>query len=130
VNRERHKFWAAYIHDVQGRMLLGNWDIDLRREPTRNDNAEATVMFRGCAHEARLFLSGEFDGNTRAEQRHTLVHELLHLHPLLGHLDMQFGGREDWPALHDAHVSHEEFVVEDLARIIAPSMPLPPKVKP
>jgi hypothetical protein len=111
-------------------MLLGNWDIDLRREPPPKEDSQAAVSFRGCSHVARVFLSDDFDDLTRTKQRETIVHELvhLHLHPLLGHLDVQFGGRTDWPALHDAHVSHEEFVVDDLARIIAPTLPLPPRV--
>jgi hypothetical protein len=122
MNRERHRYWSAYIADVQGRMLA-----------FARGRADATVAFRGPAHAVRIYLSEDFDANTRAAQRETIVHELLHCHlnPLDSHLALQV---KHWEAgsvmaAKAGHRSHEEYVVDDLARIIAPSMPLPPKVK-
>jgi hypothetical protein len=143
VNRDRHRYWSAYIADVQGRMLLRNWNVVLEREAVKQprvhhaDADEAVAASVDCLpgrREATVKLHERFDDYSRAEQRHIVVHELLHLH-LAGmktHLVKQFG---DWEGgvrltLYNAHISHEEYAVDDLARIIAPSMPLPPKVKP
>jgi hypothetical protein len=80
---------------------------------------------------ARIYLHKDFDSYTRAEQRHYIVHELVHPHlsPLWFHLEMQSSGDEG-RRITISHISHEEYAVDDLARIIAPSMPLPSKVKP
>jgi hypothetical protein len=135
MNRERHKFWESYLHDLQKRMLLGHWKLILwRKRPSGADeNAAAGVVCQGSGHQAFIFLNEEFDAATRTEQREVIVHELVHLHlfPMRDHLHKQFGDWTDaWPVLRDAHLSHEEYAVDDLARIIAPSLPLPPKVKP
>jgi hypothetical protein len=132
MNRERHRYWSAYIADVQKRMLLGHWYIALNQKPSENGSA-ASVSPRDGAHEALIWVSAGFDSYTRDAQRHAIVHELLHLHlaPLRYHLEMQGGrkkGEENVRArIERGHVSHEEYAVDDLARIIAPHMPLPPK---
>jgi hypothetical protein len=135
VNRERHAYWSAYIADVQKRMLLAHWDIVLDRRSSENGSG-ASVTPRDGAHEAHIWVSAAFDSYTRDTQRHCIVHELVHLHlaPLGYHLEMQGGrkkGEENVRArIERGHTSHEEYAVDDLARIIAPHMPLPPKVKP
>jgi hypothetical protein len=130
----RRKYWQSYIADLQGRMLLGNWDIVLRPEPPpAGDYAGAQVVFRDSTREVRMYLSGKFDGFTRTEQRRCIVHELVHVHlfPLAYHLGIQCGSHEsekvERECIECGHGSHEEFAVDDLARIIAPHMPLPVK---
>jgi hypothetical protein len=134
VNRERHRYWQAYIADLQERMLLADWIVSLRREPTVSPDAGASVEVLNGRRKAHIWLCEDFDDCTRATQRHAVVHELmhLHLHPLQYHLQMQGGNREDQVDVRArilrGHRSHEEYAVDDLARIIAPHMPLPPKV--
>lgn len=132
MNRERHQYWASYIADVQGRMLLANWNVELVRPPARSSDGAVVVCIPGQC-EARIRLNKNFDDFTRAEQRHFIVHELVHLHvqPFEYHLEMQNGGANDSNRYQvmAGHHSHEEYAVDQLARIIAPSMPLPPKVK-
>jgi hypothetical protein len=137
VNRERHRYWSAYIAELADRMLLGHWDIDLSRKNPDDPDAGAGVDFLHGRHKATICLHKRFDDYPRAEQRHIVVHELAHLHlaPLRYHLTYQLGGGNDCEQqqrvrVEAGHTTHEEFAVDDLARIIAPSMPLPPKVKP
>lgn len=135
MNRERHKFWESYIRDVQKRMLLAHWNVVLEREPTDIPGACASVEILDGRHEARIRLREGFDRYTPVEQRHFVVHELVHLHlaPLAYHLERQGGWKKgeenERERISRGHSSHEEYAVDDLARIIAPSMPLPPKVK-
>jgi hypothetical protein len=135
VNRERHKYWSAYIADLQGRMRLGQWDIELVRKPAE-DGASASMSDVPGRHRACIWLCKDFDSSyTRYEQRNAVVHELVHLHlaPLEYHLEVQNGKvdeeAEERQRIHKGHRSHEEYAVDDLTRIIAPSMPMPSKVR-
>ena len=137
MNRERHRYWESYIHDLQGRMLLADWKIELKRGYGCNDERGLSeVDFAGPKCYAWITLGKDFEDFVRTEQRHAIVHELLHVHlqPLGGHLIAQLGSSEDEARergrILRGHMSHEEYAVDDLARIIAPHMPLPPKVKP
>src|ERR1700722_1209709 len=118
-------------------MLLADWNIELRREPLSgklDEIAAAGVSSIGGRRLGRIWLRRDFDDFTRAEQRHFIVHELIHCHlaPLRYYMDRQHCQQteEVQSVLRAAHTSHEEYAVDDLARIIAPHMPLPPKVKP
>lgn len=139
MNRERHRYWSAYIAECQKRMLLADWNVVLARKPCA-PGAAATVDARAPARHVLISLSENFDGFPRAGQRHAIVHELVHVH-----LAQLIGGA--WRTLRRSYDGHqedesvmrvflhslsapEEYAVDDLARIIAPTMPLPPKVKP
>jgi hypothetical protein len=110
-------------------MLLADWEVNLRRKSPPCPGAAAQVKCRASTREVYVYLSDELESYTRAEQRRCIVHELVHLHlnPMLAHLEHQFGGWDEWPVIGNGHKSHEEYAVDDLARIIAPHMPLPPK---
>lgn len=132
MNRERHKYWASYIADLQGRMLLAHWNIDLVRKPCTSHGCAAHTNFAGPCHEAWITFGEGWEDHSRRVQRHVVVHELvhLHMHPMETHLGEQRTPNKDVAlTLRNAHRSHEEYAVDDLARIIAPSMPLPPRVK-
>jgi hypothetical protein len=132
VNRDRHRYWSAYIADVQGRMLLADWRITLSRKPTDHPHVGASVDCVPGQHVADVWLNKDFDHYLRATQRHIVVHELVHLHlsKLEFHLFTQTRdlGEHEKASIEQGHKSHEEYAVDDLARIIAPHMPLPPKV--
>ena len=130
MNRERHKFWESYIRDLQSRMLLGHWDLTLERKLDADD-MEACTEFAGPRNFAWITLGNEWESKSRTLQRLVLVHELIHLHmhPLHAYKRLTARDMEDtakW-VLITGHRSHEEFAVDQLARIIAPHMPLPPK---
>jgi hypothetical protein len=114
-------------------MLLADRRIVLLREPPLVSGHAAEVESREGTHEGNIRLNDKFDNYTRAEQRRCIVHELVHLHlfPLRFYQQMLGGDREDEVNLRiyikRGHRSHEEYAVDDLARIIAPHMPLPPK---
>jgi hypothetical protein len=130
VNRERHRYWSAYIADLQGRMLLADWEVHLEHEPC-GPCAAASVRCVEGQKNAYIRLRDDFDDHARTEQRKTIVHELVHLHlvPMrhgLGEIVNEQGAVGSVIVI--AHRSHEEYAVDDLARIISPTMPLPPKV--
>jgi hypothetical protein len=132
VNRERHKYWAAYIRDLQSRMLLADWEVRLGVCADTHE-CSAHVQFSGPWRRVNLFLGKDFESFTRTWQRRTIVHELVHLHlaPLREHLNLQLDEDSEAKApIYNGHISHEEYAVDDLARIIAPRMPLPSKAKP
>jgi hypothetical protein len=114
-------------------MLLADWEIKLRRDPEPVGGA-SVVLIPG-RRSARIRLNGRFGSYTRAVQRHSIVHELVHCHlsPLGYHMGRQLHDHPDEEQMRVrwklGHSSHEEYAVDQLARIIAPRMPLPPKVK-
>jgi hypothetical protein len=113
-------------------MKLRDWEIRLHHEPCEPD-ANAGVVCTLGQKLATIRLCDDFDGHTRTQQRNAIVHELVHVHlvPMrhgLGEIVNEQGAVGSVIVI--AHRSHEEYAVEDLARIIAPHMPLPPRVKP
>lgn len=134
MNRDRHRYWSAYIADVQRRMLLADWRIELDWVPPLVEGRAGEVSPSYGMKHAVVRLDDDFDDVSRREQRRVVVHELVHVHlaPLFFHLRLQCGDDDssklERSRIEVGHSSHEEYAVDDLARIIAPSMPLPPKV--
>lgn len=134
MNAERHKYWSAYIADVQGRMLLVDWDVhlsDVYCELT--PGAFACVIFEVDEQRfVELFLCKDFDDRDADEQRMTIVHELVHvgLRSLFQTCERYYWPRPSAPARYADILkeAHEE-TVERITAIVAPSLPLPPKVK-
>ena len=132
MNDQQHEQYTAYIRDLARRMILADWEIDLSR-----NRAEtlACVNVWDVENYASIRVQWpEFFGKSRDEQRSILVHELLHAHldraqRVMEQLASQWGENSACQFAREAHRKEIEICVQRLARILAPVMPLPPKVK-
>jgi hypothetical protein len=132
--------WAelgAYIGELAAALRLNDWTITLRRAPAPDEACAATVTPFG-QRRADITVHPHFmtphrvDGTTDAAawQRHTLVHELLHL-VVATMQDSVTASTEavlkaQAQKVLEATVAHQlEVVVDHLADVMAPMLPLP-----
>jgi Zn-dependent peptidase ImmA (M78 family) len=129
---EQRAYWQAYVDEVKPIFRLWQWRIDVSTDRA-HDDADATTWISNDYQTACLYLCDGWDMKSRDSQRETIAHELVHVH--LSRLSMfaekianQLGGQAE--GLADEMVGHFlESATEELARVIAPFLPLPPKVK-
>ena len=122
-----HARWEEYIRQLGDLLLLRDWELDLSREGT-NDWAEIKVS--DVENQATVKLGADWVQHTPDEQREFLVHELLHVHTdrihrLMSQLAEQWSENSACQFAKEAHRKETEIVVNTLARIIAPMLPLP-----
>lgn len=128
LNRQEAVFsWSEYVRDIANRMRLHDYEIGLSDQKS-SDEASAEVTSCDCRRTAVIYLSDTFlTIESPQEQRRIIVHELLHAH---FHL---FDGmvRNSIPSLDQQKLVDMAFEValEEITRVIAPSMPLPGKSK-
>lgn len=120
---------TKYLNVLQAHMELRDWDVAVSEEECENDY-DARIYLTYGRKLARIVLSPDFLSGTPEEQRHTLVHELVHCHlepacnmvqndlqtPLNKSADMLF-----WAGFR----RQMEYGVDALACALAPHMPLP-----
>jgi hypothetical protein len=117
----RRERWQAYVRTIADALRLKDWEFDIVQQAPSGDDSIASVQPVYGRKLAILRLSEGFLNDSYVEQRHTLVHELIHCHaaPLQRLLEseehMTAGARQ---AI--------EYCVDGLADAIAPLLPLPP----
>ena len=132
--------WDAlpgYVLDLAWRLRLRDWTIKLQHTPTDESDPENDTAVSAkirCVYGrklATLVLCIDFAELPLEDQRHTLVHELLHCH--LDWLDsvVKNGIPEIFGKLTEGLLTanlHEriEFTVDALADGFAPLLPMPP----
>lgn len=87
INRETDERWAilgAYIRDIADRMGLGRWHFDLSHDVPECGDERFTTAARveyafGCLKFIITFGDIFFADYSPDEQRHTVVHELVHI---------------------------------------------------
>jgi hypothetical protein len=119
---------SSYIKVLLNEMHLWGWRVILHPDQpdTENDARISTCDDRKIAH---LYLADDFFTFDRDQQRQTLVHEMLHLHEsgpsdivrkdLSKHL-----GQSTYDVVWANYARQCEFMVDELANVIAPFMPL------
>ena len=131
MNDDQHAALAAYLRDLADRLLLRDWEIELLR-----DRAEHTTYAQTCPWDteryAQVKVNEEFFGYGPERQRLYLVHELLHAHTarlarVVERLGEQFEDNTTVQYAKKAAGEEEEILVHQLARVLAPLMPLPPE---
>lgn len=140
VDDPRRPKLDAYIRTLADGMRLGAWDIEVADREPEEDDAVLSTDPDLSHHWAPIFvrvnpthkLTTVFWDETPSEQRHDLVHELIHI----VQADM-------WLWVHDGSWRHQlsqrefalveevfrermESATDFLARLIAPTLPLPP----
>lgn len=136
MNDAQYVVWFAYLRQLADLMQLKDWDIKLERDRPEDKQAWASVEV--CRQHAtawvRVFWPEFFEVRTPEEQRRDVVHELLHchldrIHHLVSMLCDIHPEKQAGDFAKEQHRIEVEFVSDDLARVIAPYLPLPPKVK-
>ena len=131
MNDAQHSAYSAYLRTLADALLLRDWEIELLRE-WADDHTYAQAMVFHQENHLRIKVREGIGGSPPADVREWLTHEILHAH--LGRLDrikdhLVEIKDDDASKLFDKEYSDEsEVVVQRLARIIAPFLPLPPDV--
>lgn len=122
----------AWIDEAQPIMGLQGWKITAAAEPpgvdAEDDDAYAGTYVFDNADTARIHLGDAFWEETVDEQRTTLAHEMVHI--IVNRRADFARDRMTRETDRATHRQLEEIAVENLARVIAPRLPLPKIPKP
>lgn len=127
----QHAALASYLRTLADALLLRDWSIALDRNTT-DDGCRASVSIHSQKLSATVTLCAAWLAETVEQQRLTLVHELLHAHTgrvcrVMTRLAKLNAG-DDVRYANSALDEEEETLVDTLARLLAPALPLPPEV--
>jgi hypothetical protein len=122
-----------YVAQLQPLLRLQHWDIVVMDAPP-DDNALADNCCYMRQHRNDVRFSDRFFAKSPEEQRETTVHELLHI--VVEHwyrsTRAAFEGlsstSQEWATERNEH--EMEMCVDQLSRILAPLLPLPPPFAP
>lgn len=117
------KDFPAYCRSIADKTGLAHWKLEFPDEPPADKDAYASVNCWQTRFGASIRIGDALLKETPEEQRHCVVHEMVHCH--LAHADRlaekAMGGRE-----REAWIVAMEYGVDALAAVIAPLVPLPP----
>ena len=123
----------TYLRRLADLMGLQRWDVYVSVKPSSKDALASVYPVQGRAV-ASVRIARDFHAGSTADQVNTLVHELIHLI----HRDQTdiirvgvaagevVGGQATYDLLWASVRLATEVMVDHLAAIIAPTMPLPP----
>lgn len=121
----------AYLRRLAGFMGLERWDVYVSVKPSRKDTLATVDPVQGRAI-AEVRIARDFHAGSTADQVNTLVHELIHLI----HRDQTdiirvaaadaVSEQSTYNLLWSTVKLATEVMVDQLAAIIAPTMPSPP----
>lgn len=132
MTEEQQESILDYIDELAPRMRLQGWEFVWNQDPDPEDGSAVAEV--NCTHgrrQASVWTSDRFWDSRAEDQRHILVHELVHcvIWPMwemvVDDLDEHLGAQAH-RLFTDAYSRAMEYSVDDLAAAIAPSMPLPP----
>lgn len=118
-----------YILDIARRLVVADWTIITPREFC-DDEAYAEIQFTRGKRVAIIRFCSWFRQRTLEEQRHTITHELIHIH--LNAMEESFDALSPRLSSDVYQVAwsnfnrHLEEATDQLATVIAPILPLPP----
>lgn len=137
MSRPRDTQILAYLGDLAVAVGLPTWTFEMDASPPTNrppDTVWATITINDESAQAILWVADDLFTRTPAQQRVTLVHELVHCH--LEPLSWSFNQAAETglPATALNIATHTfgqrvERATDDLARLLAPHCPLPPWTK-
>jgi hypothetical protein len=118
TERER---WLPYVRLLADEMRLRDWQVFIREDPPAGSEASASCYPVPGRRVANIRLSEAFFAEDAPEQRHQIVHELVHA------VLAPFTRAAEAKGFRDAAVSLAfEYGVDALAETIASKLPLPP----
>ncbi|MBA3580731.1 MAG: hypothetical protein H0W42_12200 [Gemmatimonadaceae bacterium] len=132
MNDAMHAAYGAYLQSLADLLLLRDWEVELKREWADADAYAQACTFDTENHIAIRVTEG-FLGHPPEERREWLTHELLHA--VMARVNRGVARLGECVPDHLAvqltcnqHEEESEIVVQQLARIIAPFLPLPPEM--
>jgi hypothetical protein len=117
----RRQRWAPYVRKLGDILRLRDWRIDVYEDAPSDGSATASCQPVTGRKYAVIRLSESFLTDDKADQRHTLTHELLHCH--LGPMTRLLEAQENMTSSVQLAM---EYCVDGLADAIAPLLPEPP----
>lgn len=127
----RRRALRAYLIDLRDRMRLQAWDLAISEHSPESDSI-LEILPQSTRHNGAVRI-GTFFSESRAEQRQTAVHELVHLiqAPLWEFFSEPAAWKEVTSADLAGHLTHRvhdelEVQADAIARLLSPRMPLPP----
>lgn len=129
---KRRRALQAYLEQVRDLMRLQAWDLEVVDHAPEEDDAILTITPQPKRHYASVRV-GTFFTERELEQRQTATHEVVHLvqGDLLWWLDNDPWGlalAPDQRRVLQERIHYElEVQADALARVIAPTMPMPPR---
>ena len=125
---DRFDALEAYVAELQEALGITVWKITVVREAS-DVEAWADINPHEQAESAELRVSYDFWKQTPEHQREILIHEMLHI--VTARLDQTVESIEEafgkviWAIYEPLFEDATERVVDHLAKVIAPSVPLP-----
>lgn len=119
----------AYVSSMKDLLGLADWTIIVDWEPSSEETC-ATVRPVAGQKRAVLNLGPSFLEDTLEDQRHTIVHELVHCHlfpstELVRQTHQELLPKSAATAAWVALMANVEYATDGLADVLAPYMPLP-----
>jgi hypothetical protein len=128
VKKRDRKALGEYVRWVANELELRDWVIELDRSPCDLDCAGYALCIDGQRH-ITIALAAGFRDYPPAEQRETIVHELLHAHTEACWRMVQTDlaeplGKIAYYVFCDSYRRAMEYQVDALSKAIAPRLPL------
>ncbi len=130
MNDTTHAAYGGYLRTLADALLLRDWEIELVRQWADDGSYAQALAFHQENH-LEVRITEGIAGHAASDVREWFVHELLHAH--MGRLDriaahfVDIRNDDGAHLFEKEHDDESEVVVQRLARIIAPFMPLPPE---
>jgi hypothetical protein len=131
IDQAEWDYAGRYLRWVASEYLkLADWRVWLMSDPNADDDAIATVFPTQGRKRAQVWLERDWQPRSPEDKRHTIAHELIHLH----HRDqtdvirkaLHESGYLPQPAydlLWESFRLATEVMVDELADVIAPTLP-------
>ena len=128
MTRAQKNALERYISEAQQTLNLGQWKIELEDSPCEDD-ALAEIEVSENLWQARIRVAHSFFKEKPEEQRDTIVHELIHVHTSgiersRDRMEKTLGELA-WPVFQASMENEVERAVDALAKIVAPTLPIP-----
>lgn len=128
MNDETHAYWLTYIRQLADLLSLRDWDVELSRGEPQSSTADAEIRTFYGQRGAAISLPVKFFAQVPERQRHFVTHELMHCHvedvSECMRLYINNNGHMD-DLIAQVYRREEEVLVDTLARVVAPFLPLP-----
>ena len=130
MNDAQHTALGFYAEALAERLLLRDWEVSVYRDPPYSDHAYASAELLDSQDKVIVRLCQEFFGHSPEKQREWMTHELIHAHlarlqDVLDQLKDQFPDNAAIVFAKQTHHLALEVVTQKMARILAPTLPLP-----
>jgi hypothetical protein len=133
MNDQQHAYWLAYIRQLADLLGLKDWRIELDRDPCTRESAGASNYTYYGRKKADIALGTSFLLQSPDDQRYILAHECLHCHFDRLHKGVidyaESKGDSDDSYFAQSHRRDFENIVDTMAVIVAPFLPLPEEQK-